>query len=198
MRAQSPYIITVLPAGQVSAAPLETLSSSATGNSLTWNVNLPVGTSVTLQIRDSTGSSSHVSLSLMPARLAQLRDREDGPDRHVVVVRGRQRVGRRLGCDQRLRHPRPLDHDRRHHHGRCHLRRHHRFGHRSGRQRVRLRNVRSTDADHRSSASFSSAPAASSARPSTSATTGAAPHARYVGNALAVVAGAAAVFGIAA
>ena len=57
---QSPYIITVLPGGQVSAAPLETLSSSATGTQLTWNVDLPVGTSVTLQIRDATGPSPHV------------------------------------------------------------------------------------------------------------------------------------------
>jgi len=55
---ESPYYISVLPGGQVSAAPLE-IFPTQTGTSYTWNVDLAAGTSLTLQIRDATGSISY-------------------------------------------------------------------------------------------------------------------------------------------
>ncbi|KNZ57382.1 uncharacterized protein VP01_2173g2 [Puccinia sorghi] len=51
---QPPYTISALPGGQPSATPLADLGKHD-GAGFTWNPNLPVGTSTTLQIRDSTG-----------------------------------------------------------------------------------------------------------------------------------------------
>jgi len=51
---QPPYTISALPGGQPSAPPLADLGSHD-GTGFTWKANLPVGTSTTLQIRDSTG-----------------------------------------------------------------------------------------------------------------------------------------------
>ncbi|KAG8911210.1 hypothetical protein FRC01_005844 [Tulasnella sp. 417] len=51
-----PFTITVVPAGQASAAPLVTVGP-ASGSSITWNTNLPEG-DYTLVIRDSFNLTS--------------------------------------------------------------------------------------------------------------------------------------------
>ncbi|KAF8699078.1 Endonuclease/Exonuclease/phosphatase family, partial [Rhizoctonia solani] len=48
----------IIPGGQPSAAPLQDFGRQ-TGNSLTWVVNIAAGTSVTFQIRDSTGAVAY-------------------------------------------------------------------------------------------------------------------------------------------
>ncbi|EIW66478.1 hypothetical protein M231_03013 [Tremella mesenterica] len=57
----APYIIAVIPGGQVTAAAIETISSDATSSPLTWTVNLASGTNITLKITDSTGSIGYSS-----------------------------------------------------------------------------------------------------------------------------------------
>jgi len=57
-----PFTITVVPGGQAGAAPLTTIGSGLTGTSVTWNVNLPAGTSCTLVIRDSRGSTNESAI----------------------------------------------------------------------------------------------------------------------------------------
>lgn len=57
---QAPYYISVLPGGQPSATPLVQFPVQ-NGNSYTWTVNLPAGSSYSLQIRDSTGAVNYSS-----------------------------------------------------------------------------------------------------------------------------------------
>ncbi|WWC88054.1 uncharacterized protein L201_002957 [Kwoniella dendrophila CBS 6074] len=57
----APYILAVIPGGQVSAAAIETLSSDLTTAPYTWNVNLASGTSITLKLTDSTGTIAYSS-----------------------------------------------------------------------------------------------------------------------------------------
>ncbi|KAF9474240.1 hypothetical protein BDN70DRAFT_899120 [Pholiota conissans] len=52
---QAPYFLSILPAGQPSAAALVDLGQQ-TGNSVTWLANLGVGTSAFLNLRDNTGA----------------------------------------------------------------------------------------------------------------------------------------------
>ncbi|KAG8948045.1 hypothetical protein FRC04_010087 [Tulasnella sp. 424] len=52
-----PFIITIVPAGQAGAAPLETVGAS-NGTSITWNANLPAGQNYTCVIRDSMGRTN--------------------------------------------------------------------------------------------------------------------------------------------
>ncbi|KLT46088.1 hypothetical protein CC85DRAFT_239208, partial [Cutaneotrichosporon oleaginosum] len=56
-----PYWVTVIPAGQPSAAPIMTLADSSDATSMTWNVNLPANSQITLQIRDGTGNVQYSS-----------------------------------------------------------------------------------------------------------------------------------------
>ena len=51
----------VIPGGQVGAAALETISTSISGTSTTWNVDLAAGTSVTLKLTDSMGIIAYSS-----------------------------------------------------------------------------------------------------------------------------------------
>lgn len=57
---EAPYFLAAIPGGQPSAAAIKDFGSQ-TGNSLTWNVDLPVGTSVTLRITDSKGNANYNS-----------------------------------------------------------------------------------------------------------------------------------------
>ena len=52
---QAPYFITVLPGGQPSATPLYSFPQTSQ-TSLSWTVNVPAGTSISLAIKDSTGA----------------------------------------------------------------------------------------------------------------------------------------------
>ncbi|OCF56541.1 hypothetical protein L486_05391 [Kwoniella mangroviensis CBS 10435] len=57
----APYILAVIPGGQVSAAAIETIDDNLTSSPITWNVNLASGTSITLKITDSTGTIAYSS-----------------------------------------------------------------------------------------------------------------------------------------
>ncbi|RSH84532.1 uncharacterized protein EHS24_006054 [Apiotrichum porosum] len=52
----APYFVSVIPAGQVAATPIEYLVDGASETSYTWNVNLAANTNITLALRDSTGA----------------------------------------------------------------------------------------------------------------------------------------------
>ncbi|KAK4684524.1 hypothetical protein P7C73_g5651, partial [Tremellales sp. Uapishka_1] len=56
-----PYILAVIPGGQVSAAALETLDDAETGTSYTWTVDLAANTYITLKLTDSTGAIAYSS-----------------------------------------------------------------------------------------------------------------------------------------
>jgi len=51
----APFTISIIPGNQVGAAALETIGTPAAAGSLTWNVNIAAGTSITFQIRDAQG-----------------------------------------------------------------------------------------------------------------------------------------------
>jgi len=55
---QSPYYLSLIPAGQPAAPPLKTFPTQS-GTSYTWNVDLQSGTSVTAEIKDSTGAINY-------------------------------------------------------------------------------------------------------------------------------------------
>ncbi|KZO91560.1 hypothetical protein CALVIDRAFT_541729 [Calocera viscosa TUFC12733] len=55
-----PYFVSAIPGGQPGATALESFPEQ-TGNSFTWTVNLPAGTSITIQVRDSTGTIQYSS-----------------------------------------------------------------------------------------------------------------------------------------
>ncbi|WVQ93649.1 hypothetical protein IAU59_000725 [Kwoniella sp. CBS 9459] len=57
----APYILAVIPGGQVSAAAIATIGDSLTTSPVTWNVNLAAGTSITLKLTDSTGAIAYSS-----------------------------------------------------------------------------------------------------------------------------------------
>ncbi|KAG8793551.1 hypothetical protein FRC12_002421 [Ceratobasidium sp. 428] len=49
-----PFFVSIIPGGQPGAAALHDFGQQ-TGNSLTWNVNIPAGQQITFQCRDSQG-----------------------------------------------------------------------------------------------------------------------------------------------
>ncbi|THV03228.1 hypothetical protein K435DRAFT_651821 [Dendrothele bispora CBS 962.96] len=51
----APYFLSILPGGQAAATPLKSFDSTDS-TSITWTVDIAGGTSITLQIRDSTGT----------------------------------------------------------------------------------------------------------------------------------------------
>jgi len=53
-----PYYLSILPGGQSGGAPLKQFGEQS-GTSLTWNVDLAAGTSITLAVRDSTGAVNY-------------------------------------------------------------------------------------------------------------------------------------------
>ncbi|GAA96033.1 uncharacterized protein L969DRAFT_96755 [Mixia osmundae IAM 14324] len=55
----APYYISVIPGGQPSAAALESFPTQTAAGTYTWTVDLPVGTSCSLEIRDSTGAINY-------------------------------------------------------------------------------------------------------------------------------------------
>ncbi|KAH7926305.1 hypothetical protein BV22DRAFT_1033021 [Leucogyrophana mollusca] len=55
---KSPYFLTVNPGGDPSSPALECLGEQ-TGTSYTWTVNIASGTSVGLELRDSTGDVAY-------------------------------------------------------------------------------------------------------------------------------------------
>ncbi|KAG0144529.1 hypothetical protein CROQUDRAFT_47134 [Cronartium quercuum f. sp. fusiforme G11] len=55
---QAPYFLSLIPGGQPSAAALEDLGQQ-TGTSYTWKADLPAGTALTVQIRDSNGQLNY-------------------------------------------------------------------------------------------------------------------------------------------
>ncbi|OWZ47631.1 hypothetical protein C356_02744 [Cryptococcus neoformans c45] len=57
----APYIVAVIPGGQSSAAALETISDSESGNQVTWNADIDAGTSITFKITDASGSIQYSS-----------------------------------------------------------------------------------------------------------------------------------------
>ncbi|GAA5994629.1 uncharacterized protein JCM10292_002179 [Rhodotorula paludigena] len=52
----APYTVSVLPGGQVSAAPLETLPEVTAPGTVTWLVDLEAGQDITFSVRDATGA----------------------------------------------------------------------------------------------------------------------------------------------
>ncbi|EST06421.1 hypothetical protein PSEUBRA_004318 [Kalmanozyma brasiliensis GHG001] len=60
--AQGTVRINVLPGGQVSAAPIESLpNQSGASGSYAWTVNIASGTNITLAITDDTGATNYAS-----------------------------------------------------------------------------------------------------------------------------------------
>ncbi|CAE7106414.1 unnamed protein product [Rhizoctonia solani] len=53
--ANTPVFISIIPGGQAGAAALQDFGQQ-TGTSLTWTANIAAGTSITFQLRDSTGA----------------------------------------------------------------------------------------------------------------------------------------------
>ncbi|CAE6392940.1 unnamed protein product [Rhizoctonia solani] len=56
----TPVFVSIIPGGQPGAAALVDFGSQ-TGSSLTWTVNIAAGTSLTFQLRDSTGAVAYSS-----------------------------------------------------------------------------------------------------------------------------------------
>ena len=52
-------IVSILPGGQSTAAPLQQFPEQASAGVLTWTANIRAGTSITFQIRDSTGTLNY-------------------------------------------------------------------------------------------------------------------------------------------
>ncbi|KAI0346109.1 hypothetical protein BDW22DRAFT_1323204 [Trametopsis cervina] len=52
---QAPYYVSLIPAGQPSAAPLKQFPTQ-NGNSFTWNVDMQPGTAFTTALKDSSGT----------------------------------------------------------------------------------------------------------------------------------------------
>lgn len=57
----SPYYLSVIPGGQPAATPIKSFDTQ-TGNSLTWTVDIPGGTSVTFSLKDSTGAVAYTDM----------------------------------------------------------------------------------------------------------------------------------------
>ncbi|KAH7341549.1 hypothetical protein B0J17DRAFT_647074 [Rhizoctonia solani] len=56
----TPVFVSIIPGGQPGAAALQDFGQQ-TGQSLTWTVNIAAGTSITFQLRDSTGAVAYSS-----------------------------------------------------------------------------------------------------------------------------------------
>ncbi|CAE6429646.1 unnamed protein product [Rhizoctonia solani] len=56
----TPVFVSIIPGGQPGAAALQDFGQQA-GSSLTWTVNIAAGTSITFQLRDSTGAVAYSS-----------------------------------------------------------------------------------------------------------------------------------------
>ncbi|KAJ1307767.1 hypothetical protein OPQ81_001854 [Rhizoctonia solani] len=54
----TPVFVSIIPGGQPGAAALQDFGQQ-TGSSLTWTVNIAAGTSITFQLRDSTGAVAY-------------------------------------------------------------------------------------------------------------------------------------------
>ncbi|KAJ7093112.1 hypothetical protein C8R44DRAFT_890885 [Mycena epipterygia] len=54
----APYYLTIIPGGDTSSAALETFDSTS-DTSVTWTVDIAAGTSITLAIKDSTGTIAY-------------------------------------------------------------------------------------------------------------------------------------------
>ncbi|CAE6505282.1 unnamed protein product [Rhizoctonia solani] len=67
--ANTPVFISIIPGGQAGAAALQDFGQQ-TGTSLTWTANIAAGTSITFQLRDSTGAVAFSSRT----RAASVRD----------------------------------------------------------------------------------------------------------------------------
>ncbi|BGO91015.1 hypothetical protein NBRC10512_000145 [Rhodotorula toruloides] len=57
----APYFVQILPGGQPSAKAIETLPTVYKSGPLTWLVDVPAGTSITLSVTDSTGAINYSS-----------------------------------------------------------------------------------------------------------------------------------------
>lgn len=55
---QAPYFVSIIPGGQPSATPLESFPQTSE-TTLTWTVDIPSGTSITVQIRDASGTLNY-------------------------------------------------------------------------------------------------------------------------------------------
>ncbi|KJA22881.1 hypothetical protein HYPSUDRAFT_138475 [Hypholoma sublateritium FD-334 SS-4] len=53
-----PYYLSIIPGGQPSAPSLKSFDTQS-GNSITWNTDIPAGTSVTFALKDSTGATAY-------------------------------------------------------------------------------------------------------------------------------------------
>ncbi|KAF8199580.1 hypothetical protein BJ912DRAFT_655872 [Pholiota molesta] len=53
-----PYYVSILPGGEPGATPIKSFDTQ-TGMSLTWNVDIAAGTSVTFALKDSTGATAY-------------------------------------------------------------------------------------------------------------------------------------------
>ncbi|KIJ67062.1 hypothetical protein HYDPIDRAFT_109062 [Hydnomerulius pinastri MD-312] len=63
---QSPYYLSLVPAGQTTAAPLKQFATQS-GTSYTWNVDLQAGTSFTISLKDSTGNTAYSDIVTIQA-----------------------------------------------------------------------------------------------------------------------------------
>ncbi|KAL7420799.1 hypothetical protein Q5752_004752 [Cryptotrichosporon argae] len=63
----SPYIVAVIPGGEVSAAAYETINDDVADTSTTWTVNLAADTSVTIKVTDATGAIAYSSADTIQA-----------------------------------------------------------------------------------------------------------------------------------
>ncbi|KAJ3556177.1 hypothetical protein NP233_g12038 [Leucocoprinus birnbaumii] len=57
----APYYLSVIPGGQPAAPPLKTFPTIDSATSVTWNVDIQAGTSVTIALKDSTGQTVYTS-----------------------------------------------------------------------------------------------------------------------------------------
>jgi len=56
---QAPYYVSVIPGGEPNGAVLKTLVDGGSSTQYTWNVDLAAGTSITIQIKDASGSTNY-------------------------------------------------------------------------------------------------------------------------------------------
>lgn len=56
---QAPYYVTVIPGGEPNGAVLKTLVDGGSEMQYTWQVDLPAGTSITVQVKDASGTPNY-------------------------------------------------------------------------------------------------------------------------------------------
>ncbi|ORY76281.1 hypothetical protein BCR35DRAFT_305945 [Leucosporidium creatinivorum] len=85
-----PYFLSVLPGGQASGTPIEQLGTFQEGtNSFTWTVNVPSGTSVTIQIVDKSGQPNYADqVTVLAGSDSCDLVKVDGSDASVVAASG--------------------------------------------------------------------------------------------------------------